>query len=100
MTTRTAIQLISPGNAQIRSDVPAPRLRPDYIIAEAKAWALNPTDIAHIDLLGGPGTIIGCDWAGVVTTVGENVTRFKPGDTVSGGCHGGIFSLSSFLLFF
>lgn len=93
-TTRRAIQLIAPGNIQIQSDVPAPRLRPDYVIAEAKAWALNPTDIGHIDRLGGPGTIIGCDWSGVVTAVGENVTRFKPGDAVSGVCHGGTFTPS------
>lgn len=71
--------------------MPAPRPRPDYVIAEAKAWALNPTDIAHVDRLGGPGTIVGCDWSGVVTAVGENVTRFKLGDAVGGVCHGGAF---------
>jgi NADPH:quinone reductase-like Zn-dependent oxidoreductase len=89
-TTRRAIRIKAPGNIQIESDVPAPRLRPDYVIAEAKAWALNPTDIGHVDRLGGPGTIVGCDWSGVITADGENVTRFKPGDAVSGVCHGGI----------
>jgi NADPH:quinone reductase-like Zn-dependent oxidoreductase len=94
-TTRSAIRVITLGNIEIQSDVPAPRSRPDYVIAEAKAWALNPTDIAHIDKLGGPGTIVGCDWSGVVTAVGENVTRFKPGDAVSGVCHGGMFTFIS-----
>ncbi|PLB44876.1 GroES-like protein [Aspergillus steynii IBT 23096] len=87
--SRTAIQIASPGHAELRSDVPYPRLRDDYIIAETRAVALNPTDNKHIDGLGAPGTIVGCDWAGVVVEVGKSVTRFKPGDEVYGAVHGG-----------
>ncbi|KAE8150444.1 GroES-like protein [Aspergillus avenaceus] len=86
---RTAIKIISPGTAEVRHDVPLPRLRDDYIIAETRAFALNPTDVNHIDRVGAPGTIVGCDWSGIVKKVGKNVTRFKPGDEVYGACHGG-----------
>jgi NADPH:quinone reductase-like Zn-dependent oxidoreductase len=88
--TRTVIQAIAPGHAEIRSGIPYPRLRPDYVIAEPKAFALNPTDNHHINSLAGTGPIIGCDWSGIVREVGDNVTRFKPGDAVFGVCHGGL----------
>ena len=87
-TSRNAIQIVRPGTAEVRT-VPSPRSRPDYVIAETRAFALNPTDIHHIDHLGGSETILGCDWSGIVRDVGANVTRFKPGDAVYGVCHGG-----------
>ncbi|KAJ5593845.1 uncharacterized protein N7459_000053 [Penicillium hispanicum] len=87
--TRTAIQTVRPGVAAVQTDVSAPRVRPDYVIAETKAFALNPTDYHHVDRLAAPGLIIGCDWSGIVREVGGNVTRFKPGDAVYGVCHGG-----------
>lgn len=87
--SRTAIQIVSPGQAELRSNVPYPRLRDEYIVAETRAVALNPTDNNHIDGLGAPGTIVGCDWAGIVLEVGRSVTQFKPGDEVYGVCHGG-----------
>lgn len=96
--SRTAIRIVNPGTAEIQSNVPFPRLRQDYIIAETKAFALNATDNHHIDFLGGSGTIVGCDWSGVVREVGETVTRFKPGDSVYGLCHGSTLKLPSCLM--
>lgn len=82
--TRSSIQVVDDGDTKVRSDIAIPRLRPDYMISETKAFALNPTDRGH------RGPVIGCDWSGIVLEIGENVTRFKPGDTVYGTCHGGM----------
>ncbi|OJJ35390.1 hypothetical protein ASPWEDRAFT_59712 [Aspergillus wentii DTO 134E9] len=87
--TRKAIKETAPGKAELQDNVPLPRVRDDYIIAETKAFALNAADYHHIDLLDTAGPVIGCDWSGVVKDVGKDVTRFKPGDEVYGVCHGG-----------
>ncbi|THC96673.1 hypothetical protein EYZ11_003828 [Aspergillus tanneri] len=89
MPSRTAVQIISSGVVGIRI-IPAPGIRDGYIIAETRAFALNPTDCHHVDGLGGPGTIVGCDWSGVVKEVDRDVTRSKKGDEVYGICHGDI----------
>jgi NADPH:quinone reductase-like Zn-dependent oxidoreductase len=86
---RTAICIVSSGIAEIQSNVTFPRSRSDYVIAKTKAFALNAADNHQIDVLGGSGSIVGCDWSGVVLEVGDNVTEFKPGDYVYGICHGG-----------
>ncbi|KAK5046507.1 hypothetical protein LTR84_008310 [Exophiala bonariae] len=84
-----AIKVVAPGEAGVVSNAIVPRVRDDYLIARTKAVALNPTDYHHAKYYSVPGAILGCDWAGVVQEVGKNVTRFKPGDEVSGVCHGG-----------
>lgn len=91
--TRTAIRILSPGIANVQSNVPYPRIRSDYVIAETKAFALNAADNHKIDFLGGSDSVVGSDWSGVVLEVGENVTQFKPGDHVFGVCHGGAYLL-------
>jgi NADPH:quinone reductase-like Zn-dependent oxidoreductase len=51
--------------------------------------ALNPTDWRHIDFVPCDGTIVGCDYAGVVEAVGPQVKKaFKKGDRVAGFVHG------------
>lgn len=84
-----AIQVTAPGVAGLVSDAPIPRVCDDYVIARTKAVALNPTDYHHAKFYSIPGTVLGCDWSGIVQEVGRNVTRFKPGDEVSGCSHGG-----------
>lgn len=68
------------------TDVPEPQPRPNEVLVEVKACALN-----HLDLFvrgGLPGIeiplphILGNDVAGVVREVGELVTWVKPGDEV------------------
>ena len=77
-------------NAALVNDQPEPEVRPDYVLVEVKAVALNPTDWKHIDFLNTPGSIIGCDYAGVVVDVGPDCVRsFKKGDKVCGIVHGG-----------
>ncbi|KAH8705822.1 putative zinc-binding oxidoreductase ToxD [Talaromyces proteolyticus] len=77
------------GKAVLRA-IPVPKLREDYILVKTAFIALNPTDWTTLDAAGDDGTIVGCDYAGVVETVGKSVrTPFKQGDRVAGFAHGG-----------
>ena len=70
------------------ADVPRPTLKGDELLVKVHAVGLNPIDnmiptgmfkpVLHFQL---PATL-GSDLAGVVTEVGRDVTRFKPGDAV------------------
>lgn len=81
---------IDTGTAALRT-MPIPELRPGYILVKTFAVALNPTDWTSLDAVGEPGTIVGCDYAGIVEQVrkgGSN--RFKKGDRIAGFAHGGM----------
>ncbi|KAK5719102.1 hypothetical protein LTR15_007625 [Elasticomyces elasticus] len=76
------------GNAVLQP-IPVPKLRDDYILIRTVAIALNPTDWTTLDAPGDDGTIVGCDFAGIVEEVGSAVTKsFKKGDKVTGLAHG------------
>lgn len=70
------------------TDLPRPALKPDEILVQVHAVGLNPVDtmipkgafksFLRFQL---PATL-GSDLAGVVTGVGDRVTRFKAGDAV------------------
>ncbi len=73
-------------NIRLR-DLPDPEPGPDDIVIGIEAVSINPRD--RLQMLGAYGRIGGsppiiplCDGAGRVHAVGENVTRFKPGDFV------------------
>ncbi|KIX96823.1 uncharacterized protein Z520_07543 [Fonsecaea multimorphosa CBS 102226] len=69
--------------------IPVPKLKSDYILVRTVAVALNPTDWTSLDAVGQDGTIVGCDYSGIVVTVGELMKdRFKKGDRVAGFGHG------------
>ncbi|THZ58151.1 GroES-like protein [Aureobasidium pullulans] len=52
-----------------------------------------PTDYKHIDLLGRPNSILGCDYAGTVESVGASAKgNWKVGDRIAGVTHGGIYN--------
>jgi NADPH:quinone reductase-like Zn-dependent oxidoreductase len=71
--------------------IPIPRLQDDYILVRTVAIALNPTDWTTLDAAGDNGTLVGCDYAGVVEEVGKAVKRdFKKGDRIAGFAHGGM----------
>ena len=91
-TTMKAIVL--QGNQQVAyvMDRPEPKLRPDYVLVDVKAVALNPTDWKHvyIDGLNFPGLLSGCDYAGVVVDVGPDCKKvWKKGDRICGVAMGG-----------
>ncbi|MDC7707023.1 NADP-dependent oxidoreductase [Vogesella indigofera] len=70
------------------AEVSRPTLKADELLVQVHAASVNPIDnmiptgmfkpVLHFQL---PATL-GSDLAGVVTEVGRNVTRFKPGDAV------------------
>lgn len=96
MSTQQGIQIQSQRVAKLVS-IPKPTLCDDYILVKTKAVALNPADYNIMARgTGNPGSLIGCDFAGVVEAVGKNVSqRLKPSDRVAGVVHGGKSSLPS-----
>ncbi|OHE94670.1 TOXD protein [Colletotrichum orchidophilum] len=88
MSSNHAIVIQGAGKAQV-VEASVPKLRDDYLIVKVVAVALNPTDVAHIDLFAVTGARVGCDYAGIVEEVGSKVTKaFKKGDRVAGVAHG------------
>ncbi|KAF1850251.1 oxidoreductase-like protein [Cucurbitaria berberidis CBS 394.84] len=90
MSTQRAVVHVSEGVAELRSDVPLPKLPGDnWVLVKTKAVALNPTDWKSIVYRPSPGAIVGCDYAGIVEEVGKGVTDLKVGDRIAGFAHGG-----------
>ena len=82
-------------------EIARPTVEDDQVLVRVRAAALNPLDwhymtgtpyIMRLSAgLGSPtDTRVGVDFAGVVTAVGKNVTRFKSGDEVFGGRSGAL----------
>ncbi len=70
------------------ADVPRPTLKADELLVQVHAASVNPVDNMILTGIFKPvlkfqlPATLGSDLAGVVTEVGSNVTRFKPGDAV------------------
>lgn len=76
------------GHVQFK-EVERPRPGPGDVIVRVRAGALNRADIGMLDghmhgSRGGPGTVLGSEWAGDVVAVGSDVTEFCEGDRVMG----------------
>ncbi|KAF7552890.1 hypothetical protein G7046_g7276 [Stylonectria norvegica] len=62
---------------------------PEFLIVKTTAVAVNPTDWKHVTFEACVGTVVGCDYAGVVVEVGSGVTKdFKVGDRITGMVNG------------
>lgn len=82
--TIKAIVCAAVGRGEVRS-LPVPRVRDGYILVKTKAVALNPTDWKSLAMEDSVGKVSGCDYAGVVEEVGQNVAKpLKKGDRVCG----------------
>lgn len=76
--------------AELVTNRPHPRLRPDYLLVSCISIGLNPTDAKSIATRRAASNgLLGSDFAGVVLEVGPDVTKaFKKGDRVCGFAHG------------
>jgi hypothetical protein len=54
MSKNHSVVVTKPGVVAVE-EVPAPKLRDDYILVKVKAVALNPTDWKHVDFLTSKG---------------------------------------------
>jgi NADPH:quinone reductase-like Zn-dependent oxidoreductase len=93
-TKMKAITLTGKGNASVQT-IPLPELRSTYLLVKVDSVALNPTDWKHVAFGMGatPFSIVGCDYAGTVVSIGSDVTKpFKVGQKVYGCAHGSNYS--------
>jgi NADPH:quinone reductase-like Zn-dependent oxidoreductase len=96
MSTQKAVVHVSKDVSQLKTDVPLPKLPADnWVLVKTKAVALNPTDWKSIANRASPGSIAGCDYAGVVEEVGKSVKGLKVGDKIAGFVRGGRCKSSS-----
>ena len=68
-------------------EVPAPVPGPNHVLVRVRACGLNRADLGVAaghkhGSIGGPGTIVGMEFAGEVVEVGAEVSAVKPGDRV------------------
>ncbi|KAG9253028.1 chaperonin 10-like protein [Emericellopsis atlantica] len=84
--------IFNPG-AKVHDNVPIPTINAQQLLVKVKTVALNPSDFKHMDALGPPGCILGCDLAGEVVKVGEGAAgKWKVGDRVASVAHGGMYA--------
>jgi NADPH:quinone reductase len=75
-------------------DVPAPRPKPNEVLVRVRAAGLNRAELSvaaghRHGGIGGPGTIVGLEFAGEAAEVGAEVEGVKPGDRVMCSGSGG-----------
>ncbi|KAK3072324.1 hypothetical protein LTR53_007017 [Teratosphaeriaceae sp. CCFEE 6253] len=86
MPTNTAAWILEKCGPVVVGAAPMPEPREHEIVIRAHALALNPVDgFMHARglLTTSWPTVLGCDVAGTVLTIGRSVTRFQPGDRVT-----------------
>lgn len=88
-TTMKAV-VINGDQARLDHSWCLPRQSDDMLLVRPVSVALNPTDWRHIrGRRAKDGCIVGCDYAGVVESVGPAVTKkWKLGDKIFGVAHG------------
>lgn len=72
-------------------EIPNPTISDKEILVKVHATAFNPIDFKFIDFIAPSGSLIGCDFAGVVAEAGSATSRtWKVGDWVGGFVQGGV----------
>ncbi|SNX84284.1 related to toxD gene [Melanopsichium pennsylvanicum] len=89
-TQMQALQTVQDKKTAVKT-VHVPTLDTDEILVRVTAVTLNPTDWKHVAFLSPPGVTVGCDFAGVVESLGPSVknSSLAKGDRVCGFVHGG-----------
>jgi NADPH2:quinone reductase len=77
------------------ADIAAPQPSDDDVLVRVRAAALNHADLGVLaghmhGAVGGPGTVLGLEWAGEVIAVGRRVTHVRVGDRVMGSGRGAL----------
>src|SRR5689334_4485159 len=92
--------VLTPSGVEVR-EVPKPDPGPSQVLVRVRAAALNRADLIMASgrmhgSAGGPGTVLGLEFAGEVAAVGKDVEDIKPGDRVmcSGSAGWAEFSLA------
>jgi NADPH2:quinone reductase len=80
---------IQSGQGLAFADLPPPVPTDDEVLVKVRAVALNRADLGMLaghkhGNLGGPGTVLGMEWAGEVAGLGRNAQRWRIGDRVMG----------------
>lgn len=89
--TQRALKVQRAGQIHLVEDAPLPEIGPDEVLVQVKAIAINPFDAKSLDLSPTMGATMGCDFAGVVTSLGEDVEKtpsINVGDRVCGFAFG------------
>lgn len=93
MTETMRAAVVTPEGVRVQ-EMPRPAPGPEDVLVRVRAATLNRADLgvaaggSH-GAIGGPGTILGLDFAGEVAAVGSAVTGVKPGDRVTASGAGG-----------
>lgn len=90
-STQTAIVQDEGGVPQITPGTPVPALQPHQMLVRTTSVALNPCDFKMPLRFPTPGLWDGCDYAGVVVSLGSEAAaqgRFRVGDLVFGAVQG------------
>lgn len=81
------------------AEVPTPSAAPGQVLVQVAATSVNTVDTmirqlgqAELPISPDLPAVLGMDFTGTVTAVGDGVTRFRPGDEVY-GCAGGLVGL-------
>ncbi|MCV6611758.1 MAG: zinc-dependent alcohol dehydrogenase family protein [Amphritea sp.] len=80
------------------ADIPTPEAQPGQVLVRIAASSVNTVDTMiremgkDLPISPEPPAVLGMDFAGTVTAIGEGVTGFSPGDEVY-GCAGGLGDL-------
>ncbi|ANB12418.1 hypothetical protein AWJ20_671 [Sugiyamaella lignohabitans] len=72
------------GTKGVFKTIPVPKIGAGEILIKVEAVAINPTDWKHIGFDIGEEAVVGCDVAGTVVDVADDVRDFKAGDQVFG----------------
>ena len=72
-------------------EIAKPTLSKNEILIKIHATALNPIEFKFFDFIAPPGSLLGCDFAGVVAETGSDASgEWKVGDRVAGFVQGGV----------